>query len=57
MLFIFRNLKSTSNLKIKPKYANGDKPDGTFGVWTLTSPSLLIGKMQQAKEIPERKDN
>ena len=54
MLFIFRNLKSTNNLKIKPKYATGFKPDGTFGILTLTSQSVLIGKMQQAKEIPER---
>lgn len=30
------------------------KSTATFGIWTVTSQSFPIGKMQQAKEIPER---
>lgn len=57
MLFIFRNLKSTNNLKIRPKYATGGKPG-----WHIYNMDFDLSvsphrKMQQAKEIPERKDN
>lgn len=57
MLFIFRNLKNTNNLKIRPKYATGGKPG-----WHIYNMDFDLSvsphrKMQQAKEIPERKDN